>query len=52
MDKFTIEKNAKNRAYAFIIAMGLFNEFSKVTKTTENYTPEEIHTATLHFIAE
>lgn len=38
--KFEIEKNAKNKAYAFIIAAGLrqqFSEFCKAFQDTEDW---------------
>lgn len=38
--KFNIEKDAKNKAYSFIIAAGLINEFmafNKALEGTEDY---------------
>jgi len=40
--KFEIEKNAKNRAYAFIISNGLYNEFAKFHKETAVADPMNI----------
>lgn len=34
--KFEIEKNAKNKAYAFIIAAGLLEQFSEFCKAFQN----------------
>ena len=51
-EKLQIERDAKNRAYAFIAAMGLFNEFAQFSEATKEYSSEEIHTATLLTLAE
>lgn len=51
-EKLQIEMDAKNRAYAFIVAMGLLNEFAQFCETIEKYSSEEIHTATLLTLAE
>lgn len=38
--KFEIEKNAKNKAYAFIIAAGLLEQFSEFCKAFQEDTED------------
>lgn len=38
-EKFEAEKAAKNRAYSFIIAMGLLKEFKQFTDATQGIDP-------------
>lgn len=52
MDKFTIEKNAKNRAYAFIIAAGLFHKFAEFCEETKDIDPHDLCLTTLVMQAE
>ena len=35
-NKLQIERDAKNRAYAFILSMGLFNEFAQFCTQSQN----------------
>ena len=52
MDKFTIEKNAKNRAYAFIIALGLFQQFAEFCEETKNLDAHELCNNALQIFAD
>ena len=52
MDKFTIEMNAKNRAYAFIIAVGLFHKFAEFCEETKDIDPHDLCLTTLAMQAE
>lgn len=47
MDKLQIERDAKNRAYAFILAMGLLSEFAIFCETTQAAEPHELCTQLL-----
>ena len=42
MDKLQIERDAKNRAYAFILAMGLLGEFAKFCDMTQEAKPDKL----------
>ena len=42
MDKLTIEMNAKNRAYAFIIAAGLFHKFAEFCEEFKDIDPHDL----------
>ena len=42
MDKLQIERDAKNRAYAFILAMGLLNEFAIFCDKTQDAKPDKL----------
>ena len=42
MDKLQIERDAKNRAYAFILAMGLLSEFAIFCDKTQGSDPTEL----------
>lgn len=42
MSKLQVEMNAKNRAYAFIIASGLFNKFAEFCEKTKDLNPHEL----------
>ena len=46
--RFSVEKNAKNKAYAFILAMGLLEEFKTFTGVTQDI--EDKHDLALSFI--
>lgn len=39
--KFEIEKNAKNKAYYFILSHNLFNEFAEFCKTYRSSDPHK-----------
>ena len=41
-EKFEVEKVAKNRAYSFIIAMGLIREFQQFCNETQYIDPTEL----------
>lgn len=41
-EKFEEEKAAKNRAYSFIIAMGLLPQFQKFVNETHDIDPHEL----------
>lgn len=41
-EKFEVEKDAKNRAYAFIIAMGLLPQFQQFINETHDIDPHEL----------
>lgn len=41
-EKFEVEKAAKNRAYSFIIAMGLLKEFSQFCDATQGIDPHSL----------
>lgn len=41
-EKFEIEKAAKNRAYSFIIAMGLLPQFQQFVNETHDIDPQEL----------
>ena len=41
-EKFEIEKNAKNRAYSFILSRGLLYEFRDWCKATDKINPFEL----------
>jgi hypothetical protein len=42
MSKLQIEKDAKNRAYAFIIASGLFHKFAEFCEMTRDLEPHDL----------
>ncbi|MBR5476679.1 MAG: hypothetical protein IKV17_07675 [Bacteroidaceae bacterium] len=42
MSKLQIEMDAKNRAYAFIIASGLFHKFAEFCDMTADLNPHEL----------
>ena len=42
MSKLQIEKDAKNRAYAFIIAAGLFHKFAEFCEETRDLEPHDL----------
>ena len=42
MSKLQIEKDAKNRAYAFIIAAGLFHKFAEFCEMTRDLNPHDL----------
>ena len=44
--------NAKNRAYAFILASGLLNEFAEFCDMTADLDPHEVCVAALERIAD
>jgi hypothetical protein len=52
MDKLTIEINAKNRAYAFIIAAGLFHKFAEFCEEFKDVDPHDLCLTTLAMQAE
>ena len=52
IEKFNIEMNAKNRAYAFILASGLLNEFADFCDMTADLDPHEVCVAALERIAD
>jgi hypothetical protein len=41
-EKLKVEKDAKNRAYAFIIATGLLPQFQKFVNETHDIDPHEL----------
>lgn len=47
--KFEIEKNAKNKAYYFILLRGLMNDFSRFCK---NYNSDNPHRDCIQFLLE
>ena len=47
MDKLQIERDAKNRAYAFILSMGLLNEFAQFCVITQDIDPTDLAKALL-----
>ena len=42
MRELQIEMDAKNRAYAFIIASGLFHRFAEFCEETRDLNPHEL----------
>ena len=52
IEKFKIEMNAKNRAYAFIIASGLLNEFAEFCTMAADLDPHAICVAALERLAD
>ena len=47
MDKLQIERDAKNRAYAFILAMGLLPQFQQFINETQDIDPADLAKALL-----
>ena len=47
MTTLKTEKDAKNRAYAFIIAQGLFSKFAEFCELTRDLEPHELCTMML-----
>ena len=52
IEKFNIEMNAKNRAYAFILSSGLLNEFAEFCDMTSGLDPHDVCVAALERIAD